>query len=152
MARRPPVFRDHPIRYVDALAQGVFRAYCSYVSDGDTCDCLLDLGWYQYAYVSIRLADVDTCELRGTRGVEREMAERAKSLAESLVLDRPVILRSYQVTTFGRHVAAVYCQDLAGEYGMLPAPVDAGEDDIRWVSLADVLCHEKLTKADVPGA
>ncbi|GIV58537.1 MAG: hypothetical protein KatS3mg042_1450 [Rhodothermaceae bacterium] len=150
MARIPREFDAHPAAYVAANDRGLHRAVCRYVVDGDTADFFIDLGWLQYAYVSVRFFDVDTPELRGTSGAEREAAFQAKARVQELLLDRPCLLRSYKdATTFGRFVATIWfaVQDddpLAG----LPGSFKLEEGEAAtWVSIAEVLKHEGLIKS-----
>jgi len=107
--RKPIEFSTHPARYADAITRGLFRAVVRHVVDGDTVDVLLDLGWYAYAYQSLRLAGIDTPELRGTTADVRATAHVARARVAALVDQRPVLLRSHrQETTFGRFVADVF--------------------------------------------
>lgn len=66
--RIPADFQNHPVGFSEALNIGLFRAVGKYVVDGDTADFMVDLGWYHYTYLPIRVKDVDTLELRGTSG------------------------------------------------------------------------------------
>lgn len=144
MPRKPPVFERHPARYTDAIENGVSRGFCHYVSDGDTADFLLDLGYYQYAYTSLRLLGIDTPELHGTTGQERKTAFQAKLRTEQLILNKPVLVRTYKDTTsFERFIAAVYFALDEGE--CIPGVgycLDLSE--IRWYSLGAVLIGEGL--------
>ena len=73
--------------------------------DGDTFDILIDLGFQDYAYEALRLRDADTPEIRGDE-CERGLA--AKARVQELILDTPVLVRSFKdVETFGRFVADV---------------------------------------------
>ncbi len=148
MARTPPAFQDHPARYADASDHGLNRATCRYVVDGDTADFFVDLGWLQYAYVTVRFFGVDTPELRGTDGAEREAAVAARSRVELLLLNRPVLLRSYRdKTTFGRFVATVWFATTDEAFFELPDTFRLREGDAhQWVSIAEVLKAEGLIK------
>ncbi|GIV59688.1 MAG: hypothetical protein KatS3mg043_0777 [Rhodothermaceae bacterium] len=150
MSRLPREFEVHPAAYEAVNARGLHRAVCRYVVDGDTADFFIDLGWLQYAYVSVRFYDVDTPELRGTSGAEREAAFRAKARVQELLLDRPCLLRSYKdATTFGRFVATIWFavpddDPLTSLTGSFKLEADASH---TWVSVAEVLKHEGLIKA-----
>lgn len=149
MARSPAAFKQHPARYADASDHGLNRAVCRHVVDGDTADFFVDLGWLQYAYVTVRFYDVDTPELRGTRGAEREAARQARARVTELLLDQPVLLRSYRdKTTFGRFVASVWFASSDDAFADLPDTFRLREDDPhRWVSVAEVLKAEGLLKS-----
>ncbi len=105
MARKPIEFSEHPLTFDEARAQGFCRGHCRYVVDGDTFDMLIDLGFHNFAYETLRLHDVDTPEIRGE---ERQRGLEAKARVEELILDRPVLVRSFKdQETFGRFVADV---------------------------------------------
>ncbi len=107
--RKPPDLDSHPISYPDALNNGLFRAVCCYVVDGDTADFFIDLGFFNYAYESLRFYDIDTPELIGTRGEERERAIAAKLRVEDLILKQHVISRNGERKSFFR---PLYREDL----------------------------------------
>jgi endonuclease YncB( thermonuclease family) len=142
MARKPPFIEAHPVSFAEAREHGLVRGECLYVVDGDTADFMIDLGWYQYAYVALRLARVNAAELRGTSGPERELALRAKARVEGWVHNQPVLIRSEkQTTTFERFVAEVYFQ--------MPGPPPSGVGELtlgarRWYNLSDLLLAEGL--------
>lgn len=77
--------------------------------DGDTVDVLVDLGFNAYQYITLRLADINAHEIfRGTEQ-EREKGRMAKAFLESLVLEKPVIVRTFKDrTSFGRYVGLLY--------------------------------------------
>jgi len=141
MIRKPPMLARHPVSFADARAGGWTRGVCLNVVDGDTADFLLDLGWYQYAYVSLRLAGVDAPELRGVDAAERKRARQARRRLSALVLRRPVLVESHREGwTFGRFVADV----------LVPAPQDGTRRRVRrigelaWIDVGQVLRREGL--------
>lgn len=142
MSRLPPVFNSHPVSYSDAVHLELTRAICQNVSDGDTVDCLLDLGWYHYAYVVLRLRGVDTPELVGTTGAMLATARRAAARTRDLALDQPVLVRSFKHrTSFGRFVADIY---VAGA-NINTNPADGFDiADRPWTSLSAILTKENL--------
>lgn len=153
MPRRPSEFVNHPAGFREVDDLGLFRGHCHNVVDGDTADFLIDLGWMQYAYTAVRFLDVDTAEMRGTSGVEREFAERALRRVEELMLDRPVLIRSSKGTTFGRFVASIWFPAEGAAFPDLPNTIALDHGDGRvWVSIVDVLKAEGLTKADARAA
>jgi len=151
MPRKPTEFAEHPASFSEAQAKGLCRAVCKHVVDGDTFDVLIDLGWNCYAYETLRLHDVDTPEIfRPKSEAERDLGLKARYRVTELILDKPVLIRSFKdAETFGRFVADVYVL-----YGVeFPGPFivesilasDAG----TWISLAEILKAERLTKGDV---
>jgi micrococcal nuclease len=121
------------------MARGMYRAVARYVVDGDTLDCLVDLGFMVYAYATVRVAGVDAPEVyHPSSPEERERGMRAKALVEGLLPPgRPVLLATAKdATTFGRYVAAVW-------YDLEPGPE-------RWSLLADALLRAGLAEASGP--
>lgn len=161
MARKPSEFVKHPVSFGRAQEVGLVRGVCRRVVDGDTYDFFIDLGFNQYAYHTIRLLDVDTPEpappigwdwlpiFRPETEEERKLGRQAAERCRELMLNKPVLLRSYKdAQTFGRFVAEVY----------VPIPKDREAPTISdwnlsggpWYGLGRILKHERLTKSDVP--
>lgn len=143
MIRKPPMIARHPVSFGDAHAAGLTRGVCLQVIDGDTADFLLDLGWFQYSYTSLRIAGMDAAELRGRERAERALAAKARRRLAALVKDRPVLVQSRrEALTFDRFVADVYA----------PAPPDASRGvvrrigGLRWLDVARVLLRERLAR------
>ncbi len=104
--RIPPGFAGHFLAFPE---QPSYRGVCTYVVDGDTMDCLVDLGFNDYRYITIRLRGVDTAELNSGDPTERARAQEAKAFTASQILYHPVELVTYKDSqTFGRYVADVY--------------------------------------------
>lgn len=135
MGRKPSEFGEHPTSFDQAQSKGRVRGWCKHVVDGDTIDCLLDLGFGVYAYVALRLRGVDCPEMHGSNEAEQVLAEQAKAFVIRAVWNKPVLVRSWRDTeTIGRWVADVDFWSSSS-----PAPYD----------LASELVKAKLTKADV---
>jgi micrococcal nuclease len=109
MAREPLEFSQHPSPFLG----GVFRAVCRHVVDGDTFDVLVDLGFNQYAYATIRLRGIDTPETRTRDAVEKARGFAARDRTRRLIEGMPVVLQTHpDPGTFGRYVAEVrFLQD-----------------------------------------
>jgi endonuclease YncB( thermonuclease family) len=107
--RKPIEFEMHPIPHVQAVAMGMLRGVCKYVTDGDTYDVYISLGLDQYAYMTIRLHDFDTAEIfHPSNAAERAHGMAAKARVTDLILNKPVLLRTFRdAETFGRYVADV---------------------------------------------
>ena len=107
MPRKPIEFENHPLVMPPAWE---FRAFCKYVVDGDTFDVLIDLGFYNYVYKSIRVRNLDTAELHGVSAAEQQHAIEAKNRAKDLILLKPIYLLTYldPTMTFDRYVADVF--------------------------------------------
>lgn len=101
--RRPEQFAGHPGKVGRA-----YRAVCLRVIDGDTYDFMVDLGFYTYAYITVRLAGVDTPEINTKDSAEKLRGLAAKAFATELLLGKPCMLYTEKdAETFGRFVASV---------------------------------------------
>lgn len=88
--------------------------------DGDTADFMVDLGWYHYTYLPIRVKDVDTLELRGTSGRELALAKKAKIRTEELIHKKPVLIKTSKVkVSFGRFIGDIFFIGESNEYPIL---------------------------------
>jgi len=104
-------FLGHP-----GIAPGEFRGIVKRVIDGDTIDVLVDLGFYSYAFVTVRLAGMNAPEPNRGSQEQRALGIEAKIFAEERVLDQPVVLHTWKDrTTFGRFVASVQYWDAEGK-------------------------------------
>lgn len=106
--RTPAEFVAHPSDFPG----GTFRAVCRQVIDGDTLDVLLDLGFSVYVYHTLRVAGIDTPEIRSRDAEEKTRGFAAKERTRALVDGNPILVRSRpDPQTFGRYVADVSYQD-----------------------------------------
>jgi endonuclease YncB( thermonuclease family) len=113
--RKPEQFEDHPLPFpVDRE----IRAVCTHVVDGDTFDFFVDLGFFQYHYLTVRLENVDTPEIfRPEDEAERARGHEAKTFVQERILGRAVGLSaSKDAATFGRFVARVRFLDEDGSW------------------------------------
>lgn len=138
--RNLPEFNKHPWPFgqqkntTDLLP--TFRGVVHHVVDGDTFDVIIDLGFRDFAYQTIRLRGVDAPEIyHPSNPAELALGQKAAAIAISTLLDQPVILLTEKdKETFGRFIAEVYF--------FAPQLND-------WISFKQVLVDEHLTKADV---
>ncbi|HEX6068196.1 MAG TPA: thermonuclease family protein [Longimicrobiaceae bacterium] len=104
MGRRPQEFEQHP----SPFPGGEFRAVCRHVVDGDTLDALVDLGFNQYGYTTIRLRGVNTPETRTSDEAEKVRGFAARDRTRALVEGKAIVIRTTpDPVTFGRYVAEV---------------------------------------------
>lgn len=123
--RKPIEFFQHPVNFPNP---SVFRGVVRHVVDGDTLDVLVDLGFQTYQYLTIRLRNIDTPEIVGSRRAEGLAAKRA---VENLALNRPVRLTVYQDrVSFGRYVADVAVLVNAVEFDLATALRTQGFDQL----------------------
>lgn len=114
--RKPTEFENHPATFEDARDRQCLRGVVRVVTDGDTYDAMLDMGLGLYWFGPLRLLDFDTAEIFHPRNdAEKQHGLAARDFAVGLLLDKPVLVRTYKdAETFGRFVAAVWFWDVAG--------------------------------------
>ncbi|MHA2020134.1 MAG: thermonuclease family protein [Candidatus Thorarchaeota archaeon] len=85
----------------------IYTAKVISVYDGDTMTAEVDLGFNVTMKMKLRLAEIDTPELRGE---EREQGLAARDYVRNLVLDKEVIFESVKDKTgkYGRYLAKIY--------------------------------------------
>jgi endonuclease YncB( thermonuclease family) len=124
---KPEEFRYHPTPFTVAMRAGLYRASGMDAHDGDTITVMVDLGFYVYAFIDIRVKGVNTPEVVG---VSRAAGLIATEFTRARVERRPLLIRSQlsrtgnEVRTFERYVADVWYE---------PTPEGTG------LSLADAL-------------
>lgn len=105
-----------------------YSAVVTDIYDGDTFTLNFDLGFgLQYEDV-IRLARVDTPEIRGE---ERPEGLQVRDIVEGLILNKSII--------------AVTDQDERGKYGRLIAEIYFQEDE-HWINLSQFLLDHELAE------
>ena len=110
--RKPAEFRAH---WMPFPVDPEYRAVVKHIVDGDTFDVFVDLGLYDYAYATVRLASIDTPEVNSGTDEDKRRGRAAKARVSELILGKPVMLRTYKDTqTFGRFVAEVFYQGADG--------------------------------------
>lgn len=146
MPRGLPTFNDHPAGFGDCQQAGVYRGLCVHLVDGDTYDVLVDLGFYQYSLIPIRLRGADTPERNARDPEERVRATAATARASELLHDRPVLMRTYRDRrSFARYVGDVFVQAPAPAPDAPPDPHALGVIDLdgeAWVAVRDLLVAE----------
>lgn len=129
MSRRPAEFALHPMPFPSPSR---YRAVVRHVIDGDTFDCLVDLGFSSFQYLTVRVRNVDTPEVVGA---SRAAGLAAKARTEALCLGSAVALSTYATdrTTFGRWVADVTVW-IDGQPQDLASVLRAEGHDVRGVA------------------
>lgn len=84
------------------------------VYDGDTITIVSRLPYEDSPYYkfSIRLAGIDTPEIKGKSEQEKIKAVQARDALATLILNKCVILKNIQTEKYGRILADVYLDDL----------------------------------------
>lgn len=102
--RHPEEFNNWPGRHP---GYGPYAAVVRHVVDGDTIDCLVDLGINIYAYEVIRLAGLNAPE--SNRAATMAAGRAAKVYLEALLPPgtRVVLATKPAPDSFGRYIATV---------------------------------------------
>lgn len=82
-----------------------YKAKIIDVYDGDSITAIVDLGFHINITVKIRLAGIDTPEIRGD---EREQGLISKQRVEELILNKEVILQTEKTGKYGRWLGTIY--------------------------------------------
>jgi micrococcal nuclease len=83
-----------------------YKALVLRVVDGDTIKVAIDLGFNIVLQTKIRLAGIDSAELRDK--ATQEKAEAAKKYVEEHLLSKEIILKSLKTEKYGRYLAFIY--------------------------------------------
>jgi endonuclease YncB( thermonuclease family) len=88
---------------------GPYRATTERVVDGDTLHAFVDLGLNHYAYVSVRLRDVDAPEIFTSDPEEKSRGLQAKAVLGSIcpVGTKALMTTQKDAQSFGRYVAVL---------------------------------------------
>jgi len=113
-----------------------YKAQLKEVIDGDTIDVILDLGFSISVEQRLRLADIDTAELRSSDPLEKQKAQDAKAFVRGFIGTSTLIVSTRKTNagknrvTFGRYVADVQvCRVIEGVQSIISlnkAIVEAG--------------------------
>lgn len=89
-----------------------YKASVTRVLDGDTFDAIIDLGFHITFQLRVRLRGIDCAETyHPVNNLEREHGLQAKTLAESLIGNKIVILRTVLDSVYNRYEADVILED-----------------------------------------
>ena len=88
--------------------------YVIKVYDGDTITIASKLPFdnspiYRF---SVRLAGIDTPEIKGKTEKEKTMAINAKNKLQTLIMDKYVLLKNINTEKYGRILADIYLEDI----------------------------------------
>lgn len=81
------------------------------VVDGDTIDCAVDLGFKITTMQRLRLARINTPELRSPLTAAKEKAIAARDFLAGKVLDKHVLIKTAKTDMYGRYIAEVITVD-----------------------------------------
>jgi micrococcal nuclease len=81
------------------------------VVDGDTIDCIVDLGFYITANIRFRLLGVDTPETNSKDPALKSIAINAKDFVSKQLLNKSVVVEVTKTDKYGRWLAKVFESD-----------------------------------------
>lgn len=91
-----------------------YRARLERVVDGDTIDCILDLGFDVFLRERVRLANINTPETRTKDLNEKKLGLEAKAFVEDLFKDKGesfTIETEYKKGKYGRAIGTITFND-----------------------------------------
>lgn len=90
----------------------IYNAEILRVIDGDTVVARIDLGFHVHIIEHLRLANIDTPEIRTRDLAEKEKGLEAKARLEELLSLGPVKIETEKDTgKYGRFIATIYVKD-----------------------------------------
>tara|TARA_B100000212_G_scaffold83326_1_gene60291 strand:- start:1224 stop:1592 length:369 start_codon:yes stop_codon:yes gene_type:complete len=78
------------------------------VYDGDTCTCVVDLGFKTFQRIKVRLLGVDTPEIRTKDLKEKEKGYEARDWLRERILGKKVLLHTKEKGKFGRWLGHIW--------------------------------------------
>lgn len=88
-----------------------YKAYVEIVLDGDTCDCLIDLGFKTHRRERIRFYGIDCPESRSSDPQEKEKGLAAKEYVKRAIEGKWVMIETAKQGKFGRYLGKIYIED-----------------------------------------
>jgi micrococcal nuclease len=84
-----------------------YRAKIIGIYDGDTVTAFVDLGFLHFQEMKLRLANIETPEIRGVEKVE---GKKVRDILRAMILDKDVEIHTFKDKTgkFGRYLATIY--------------------------------------------
>ena len=78
------------------------------VYDGDTCTCVVDLGFKTSLRIKVRLIGIDTPEIRTKDSEEKELGYKTRDWLRERILGKKVILHTKEKGKFGRWLGMIW--------------------------------------------
>lgn len=88
-----------------------YNALITNVVDGDTVDAIIDLGFNVNLNVRIRLAGINTPEMKDKDLLIREKAKQAKEFLSNKVLNKNILLDSKGLDKYGRWIGTIHLDE-----------------------------------------
>lgn len=107
-----------------------YKATVLSVYDGDTFTLDVDLGMKTHLIEKIRLARVNTPEVRGS---EKEWGKEVRDHVKELILGKDIIIHTQK--------------DKEGKYGRYIAEVFFQKNEGKWINLNDYLLKQEMARS-----
>ena len=78
------------------------------VYDGDTCTCVVDLGFKTSLRIKVRLIGIDTPEIWTKDSEEKELGYKTRDWLSERILGKKVILHTKEKGKFGRWLGMIW--------------------------------------------
>lgn len=78
------------------------------VYDGDTCTCVVDLGFKTSVKIKVRLVGIDTPEIRTKDDEEKVRGYASRDWLREKILDKKVLLHTSDKGKFGRWLGTIW--------------------------------------------
>lgn len=78
------------------------------VYDGDTCTCVVDLGFKTSVRIKIRLVGIDTPEIRTKDDEEKALGFKTRDWLRERILGKKVLLHTEKKGKFGRWLGTIW--------------------------------------------
>ena len=86
-----------------------YKAKCINVVDGDTIDVVIDLGFKTSIEKRVRVAEIDTPELRRGTTESKRLGKIAADRVRELILGKDIVVQTVKLHgKFGRYIARVF--------------------------------------------
>ena len=79
------------------------------VYDGDTCTCVVDLGFKMSVRIKVRLVGIDTPEIRTRDDEEKKRGIASRDWLREKILGKKVLLHTSERGKFGRWLGTLWC-------------------------------------------
>lgn len=85
-----------------------YSGKCIYCEDGDTTKIAVEVGFRVTVTVIVRLAGINSPELKSKDPEQAKKAKESKAFLESLILNQTVYFDSKKLDNYGRSIAEIY--------------------------------------------
>jgi endonuclease YncB( thermonuclease family) len=85
-----------------------YLAEVTSVYDGDTFDCIVDMGFSTSVKIKVRVLGIDTCEMKSKDPELKAKAVQARDYLRSVILGKKIILRTAGMEKYGRWLGEIW--------------------------------------------